>query len=377
VAGCGDSRPPIFTGDTGGGPTSVTNGGGSSGGAGSGSGPISLAEDASAPPGCDAGLQGNVCGCLDLSLLADPPNMYFLLDRSGSMNESNKWVTIRTVIVDVMHRIGPRARFGAAVFPDPRATDACAVGTEAMPLTLGDAPAGTYGSTAALFTEATNVPASGGTPTAATVSKLASTLAGLPGKTFVVLATDGGPNCDAAVMCDQSACIPNIESDTGCSPDGGPNCCAQDPYNCLDSFAAVKAIGDLAAAGIPTYVVGVPGSGPYAGLLNQMAMAGGTARPTTPNYYPVDTADTNAFTATLSAVAAQITATCTLTLSQPPPDPTKVNVYLDGVAVPADPTNGWILSGSTITLEGTTCANVLSGMSLDLRIVAGCPTILR
>ena len=39
-----------------------------------------------------------------------------------------------------------------------------------------------------------------------------------------------------------------------------------------------------------------------------------------------------------------------------------MNVYLDGVAVPADPTNGWTLSGSTVTLQGTsTCAKAASG----------------
>ena len=370
AAGCGEGRPPIFVGD-GVDPNEGTDSGGPNSGTGS------LLQEAGGPPSCDAGLQGNVCGCLDLSLLADAPNMYFMLDRSGSMTDSNKWLTIRTVIADVMHRIGPRAQFGAAVFPDPRAADSCAPGVQVMALTPGDAPAGTYGVATGTFTEATNYPASGGTPTAATVNALAPTLTALPGKTFVILATDGGPNCNATVTCDRSACISNIESDTGCAPDSGPDCCTAQPLDCLDSAATVKAITDLAAAGIATYVVGVPGSGPYAALLNQMALAGGTARATSPYYFPVDTADTAAFTATLSAVAAQITATCVLTLSQAPPDATQVNVYLDGAVVPADPTNGWTLSGATVTLEGTTCASVLAGTSLDLRIVAGCPTVLR
>jgi hypothetical protein len=370
AAACGDGRPPIFIGD------GVNPNDGSDGG-GPNNGTVSLLQEAGGPPSCDAGQQANVCGCLDLNLLADPPTMYFMLDRSGSMTESNKWLTIRTVIADVMHRIGPRAQFGAAIFPDPRAADSCAAGVEVMGRMPGDAPAGTYGVATGTFIETTNYPASGGTPTAATVNALAPKLIALSGKTFVILATDGGPNCNAAAVCDRSACIANIESNTGCSPDSGPDCCAADPLDCLDSAATVKAIADLATAGIATYVVGVPGSGPYSALLNQMALAGGTARPNNPYYYPVDTADTAAFTATLSTVAAQITATCVLTLSAPPPDATQVNVYLDGAVVPADPTNGWTLSGATVTLQGTTCAGVLAGTSLDLRIVAGCPTVLR
>ncbi len=368
AAGCGTGRPPILT-DFGADPETDA---GSSSSLPSGS----LYEEAG-PPSCDAGSQGNVCGCLDLTLLGEPPNLYFVLDRSGSMNDDNKWFTIRSVIADVMHRIGPRARFGAAVFPNPSATDSCSVGVEVMSLTPGDAPAGTYGPAAEGFTFSTNVPASGGTPTAATFTALMPTITAFSGKTFVILATDGGPNCDAAITCDSSACIPNIESDPGCLPDSGPNCCTGEPLDCLDSEATVKAITALAAAGVPTYVVGVPGSGPYAALLDQMALAGGTARPPTPYYYAVDTADTAAFTATLSTVAAKITAACVLTLSAPPPDPNDVNVYLDGVVVPADPTNGWTISGATITLQGTTCASVLAGDALDLRIVAGCPTVLR
>ena len=366
---CGAGAPPL-----------LTSGFGANADGGSNPGPIngdpeggSLFPDA-APPPCEAGVLGGVCGCLDLSLLSDPPNLYFVLDRSGSMNDSSKWLTVRTDIADLMHRLGPRARFGAAVFPSPGA-DQCSVGVQVMPMHDGDSPAGTYGPAAVIFTSSTNYPASGGTPTAATFTALTPTLVALPGKTFAILATDGGPNCDQGTTCDASACIPNIESVPGCS--ATRNCCVQDPSNCLDSAATVHAIAALAARGIPTYVIGVPGSGPYAAVLDQMALAGGTARPTLPYYYAVDTADEAAFTAALTQIAAKVTAACTLPLADAPPDPTKVNVYLDGTVVPADPVNGWTLSGSTVTLVGATCAAVLAGDVLSLRIVAGCPTVLK
>jgi hypothetical protein len=336
-----------------------------------------LPDAALPPPSCDAGFQGGVCGCLDLTLLGDPPNMYFLLDRSGSMNDDGKWTTIRTVIADVIQRLGPRARFGAAVFPDPNADDTCAPGVTVMNPMAGSAPAGVPGATQETFTSATSFPAGGGTPTAATFTALGPSIAAFSGKTFVILATDGGPNCDAHVTCDVSACIPNIEAVPGCDPVSGPDCCSGYSLDCLDSAATVQAISALAARGIPTYVVGVPGSEPYAALLDQMATAGGTARAAAPYYYAVSRSDQAAFTSALASVAASITATCTLNLSEAPPDPTHVNVYLDGVVVPQDPVNGWSLSGTTVTLLGTTCQSVLAGDSLDLRVVAGCPTILK
>ncbi len=364
VVACGVSGPPTDTSEFGGAPHD-------SGVFVEGAPPV-LFQDTGAPS-CEAGLNGSVCGCLDLDLLTDPPNIYFVLDRSGSMNDDGKWLTIRKVIGSVIAALGPRARFGAAVFPNPT-VDVCSVGEQVMPLTLGDSPAGMFGPAVQLFTTATNFDANGGTPTASTLNALTSTLAALPGKTYVILATDGGPNCNDATTCDASACTTNLEG--ACPLEAGVSCCDGDPEECLDTQAAVTAVYAIAAAGVPTYVVGVPGSGPYTGVLDQMALAGGTARSTAPYYYEVTSTDQAAFTATLSTIAAQVTATCTLALSAPPPDPTRVNLYLDGTLVPEDPTNGWTLSGSTVTLEGTTCTDVLSGKALSLRIVAGCPTVL-
>ena len=366
LVACGSAdRPPLDTSTFGGAPA------GNDAGALVEGGRTRLDDPEAGPPSCDA---GDVCGCLDLTLLGDPPNIYFMLDRSGSMNDLGKWTTVRNVIVQVIEALGPRARFGAAVFPDPQA-DVCNAGDQVMPLMQGDEPAGAFGQTASFFLTATDVAASGGTPTAATFSALTPTLTGFAGKTYVILATDGGPNCDYSLSCDASACCSNIEGDPGCAEDGGPNCCAAAPYNCLDTQASVAAIGALASAGVPTYVIGLPESGPYEGVLDQMALAGETARASAPYYYAVDTADDAALASALSAIAAKVTATCTLTLSSPPPDPGMVNLYLDGQLVPQNPTNGWTLSGQTVTLVGTTCSEVLAGDALALRIVAGCPTV--
>lgn len=333
----------------------------------------------SPPPDCDAGTDLGVCGCLELGLFVDVPNLYFVMDRSGSMQDGNKWSTVRSVVGGIVQRMGPRANFGAAVFPSTRSADPCAPGIEVFAPRQGDSPAGVAGPTTVGLLAATNVDPHGGTPTAVTLASLAPSIAALPGRTFVVLATDGGPNCNVEASCGVDKCIPNIESAAEqCQPNKPPNCCDPSvggPANCLDEDATVRAVDALKLAGIPTYVVGIPGSGPYSALLDRVATAGGTARDVPPYYYRVDSVDRAAFDQTLSQVAARATATCVIPLGKAPPDPDRVNVYLDGVVVPGDRTNGWVLDGTTVTLVGDTCDRVLSGEALGVRVVAGCPTV--
>jgi len=332
-------------------------------------------------PTCNAGKDLGVCACTEIGFLTDAPNLYFVLDRSGSMDTNGKWSTIRIVVAQVMKSLGPRANFGVAIFPNPNDSDTCAPGAQVMSVRAGDAPAGTQGPTTSAMLAVTAAPPEGGTPTAATLNGLLPTLSALPGRTFVILATDGGPNCNAQATCDSTMCTYNIENAQGCPTNGAPNCCAQTPQDqlaqlsCLDAQPTIDAVTAIGKAGIPTYVIGVPGSAPYASLLDNLAAAGGTARTNEPLYYAVDSTDEAALTAALAQIAAKITATCTLTLAQPPPDPTHVNVYFDNQPVPADPVNGWTLSGSTVTLVGSACDEVMSGAVLNVRVVAGCPTV--
>jgi len=422
-------------------------------------------------PTCNLGPDGGVCACADQALqLTDVPNIYFVLDRSASMSENGKWQTVVAVLSDLVVRIGPRANFGAAVFPAIDDPTGCTPGQEVFSPMRGDAPAGWEGPTARrLSAVLAELSPSGGTPTAATLALLKQSLSSLPGPTYVILATDGGPNCGDS-GCDAGLCQNNIES-IGATPTGGrclptgPNCCsAATPYgaeSCLDAQPTIDAVQSLASSGIPVFVVGVPGSDVYANLLNELAVAGGTGRevaseagvdaasandtdaafgddageggsdgggddgafasdvsagddtegdtdegggpledsstdtgsvgsvdgapnpaPLGPStqYYAVTTTDQAALSSAMAAIAAKITATCTLTLSNVPPQPDLVNVFLDEKPVPqlaADGSANWTLDGNTATLVGATCANVLAGNVLDVRVVAGCPTVVR
>jgi hypothetical protein len=329
-------------------------------------------------PMCSLGPEGGVCACADEPLAIDAPNIYFVLDRSGSMGELNKWKNVQIVLQNLVAALGPRANVGAAVFPD-RAKSGCWPGAEVFPTRPGDRPAGTLGPTgAALITILAHIPASGGTPTATTLSSLVGTLTALPGKTFVILATDGGPNCNATAACTVDLCTYNIENATGCPPRGPANCCAdpsQGALACLDEEPTIQAVRTIAAAGIPVYVVGVPGSAPYANLLDQLAVAGGTGRGSEPQYYAIDSADQSALEGALSGIAAKITGTCTLSLGNAPPDPGLLNVFFDENAISQSGPDGWTLDGSTVTITGASCQKILNGDVLDVRVVAGCPTV--
>jgi hypothetical protein len=278
-------------------------------------------------------------------------------------------------VATVITQLGARAAYGAAVFPT-QAFDACTTGSEVMPVQAGDS----QGVTAGVFLAATSLTPRGGTPTAATLEALLPELSAFPQLTFAILATDGGPNCDAALSCGVADCTSNMDGAPGCPVAGPPNCC--DPTTgagglaCLDGAETTQAVSALRAAGVETFVMGIPGSAPYADVLDQLAIAGGGARATEPYYYQVDTADTGALGMALAQIAAQATASCTFTLGSAPTDPGELNVYVDGAVVPRDGANGWLLEGTKLTLEGSTCNAIETGTALSITVEAGCPTVM-
>jgi hypothetical protein len=297
------------------------------------------------------------------------------------MIEHNKWSTIINVLGQLVVDLGPRVKIGAAVFPHTRTYQPeCGPGVEVFSPTQGDTPAGWLGPTGvALLTTLGHLSPSGMTPTRITLEALQPQLRAMPGKTYVVLATDGGPNCNSTAACAADQCQLNIESVGACRPTGS-NCCA-DSYqvDCNDGEPTKNAVAAIAASGIPVYVVGVPGSAPYAQLLNELAQAGGTARAPdagagATQYYDVTSTDQAAFEVALRSVAAKVTGSCTMQLNTPPTDPTLVNVFLNENPLAQD--GNWTLTGQTVTIvDPKSCQSILNGDVLDVRVVVGCPTV--
>jgi len=344
---------------------------------------------------CSAGAEAGICACTEIG--QKPTTLYVVLDRSGSMLEDDggplsRWAVTTLALLHiktgVLRRLGARVAVGLAMFPNTgTGGDGCSPGSQFLAPTLGS-PA-TYDQLAKLMNSA--APVRGATPTSATLVALAPKIKALPKPAFVLLATDGAPNCGTA-PCGVDRCTYNIESQPlgdGRVCDATVNCCDDTKVSggmgwaaCIDADATRAAVADLAAAGVKTFIFGAPGSGPYAADLDELARVGGTARtdvaPGQPVYYAATATTQEAFTTALSAVAAKVIDTCIITLENVPADPGITNVLLDGALVPQDAVDGWTwTSDGKVELRGATCARVNAGEIARVAVAVGCKTVTK
>lgn len=201
----------------------------------------------------------------------------------------------------------------------------------------------------------------GGTPTAASLRAARSHLASLEGDGYVLLVTDGAPNCNAALDGRSCTCVATN--------------CVSNHLNCLDDVEAVNAVEELAEAGIRTYVIGYDTAG-WAHVLDRMAAAGATGRTT---HFPVG--DQASLADALSEIGGTLSS-CSYELESVPPNNHRyIRVTVDGVTIPhasvMNDGNGWILEGDrTITLVGDACEALKDGEAHDINIVVECEPIL-
>ncbi|HJZ88688.1 MAG TPA: vWA domain-containing protein, partial [Polyangia bacterium] len=279
---------------------------------------------------------GPSCGGQMFTLMPAPsPNMLLVLDKSGSMGQivasdnNTKWNDVRMAITQLVTQ-DQQIRFGLMLFSSD---GNCGAGLVNVPIGPG---------TGAMVSQIlAGILPSGSTPTAVTlqaadgVTALHDPMRG----NFVLLATDGLPNCGAA---------------------DGP------------TLAAVQT---LAQAQIKTFVIGF-GADTQANpqLLNQMAQAGGTARPGATSYYQVN--NLSELQMAIQAISGSIVR-CTYRLDRPPPDTTQLYVAFDNVLVSQDPVNGWTYdaAGPSLTFHGMACDRLRSGMVMSVAVQYGCPPV--
>lgn len=329
---------------------------------------------------------GTVCACTEIG--QRPPTLYLLLDRSGSMGENapgstrSKWALVRSALLDAksgaLRTLGGRLTVAAAWFPSPSSEDACNTGRQIFDPQRGSTPV--YDALEAKLASA--IPR-GSTPTAASLEAVATALEKVPKPAYVLLATDGAPNCGVG-PCGPEACTYNIEDDQvtfAAKCDATFNCC--DPGKtsrglgwkaCVDLDATTEAAAAIVAAGHKVFVLGVPGTiAEYGKVLDEIAVAGGAPRDGAPRYYAANAPTQEALTEALRSIAGKVVDTCEVRLEGPVADPGVTNVLLDGEAV-----SDWRwTSTETIELTGPACDRVHAGKVASVQVVVGCRTVTK
>ncbi len=323
--------------------------------------------------------------CESTSAVAEPlpATLLFQVDTSGSMNcpaddascltgdptadpDDSRYDVFRQVLGDALMSLPDSSRVGLMHFP---VTFSCAQNTT-------DVAVGELGTNRGAIESALGaITPEGITPTHDAVAFALERLGARSSDEdrYLVLATDG-----ASTVC--------IECDADCSFD------ALD----ADNEAMIDRIEAAAAAEIPTFVIGVPGSQSFRGILSRMASAAGTGRPGCsdggPTYCHYDLTDPSldfgvALRDALVAIGESVVS-CEYPIPANPEgtfDPTKVNVRVtadDGTesAIPRDPsrTDGWDYSDDmdAIILHGPACDTAQSLESGRVDVLFGCPTIL-
>ncbi len=273
-----------------------------------------------------------------------PPRMLLVVDKSGSMNEDaagfgdSKWFATVGALDDVTHTLQDRVEFGLVMYPEGGGEqDQCSAeaGLD-QPVLLNNADA-IVGSLDP-FNGATI--AAGGTPTANALLAARGALNALPaegGQRAIILATDGGPNCNGSLDGQTCRCVST------------PDQCAVFAENCLDDANAIAAANALNQSGFPVFVLGIDGALSFGDVLTGLARAGGTN-----DFFSIGSSD--ALAATIEDITDRVAA-CRFDLPGAP-NADNVTVRVDGVVVGRDTgrQNGWdLIDVNTVELFGSAC----------------------
>jgi hypothetical protein len=338
------------------------------------------------------------CGSTTAAAKVLAPNILIVIDKSGSMVDqpegfaTDKWQALKTALSEALDNAQGVA-FGLEFFPPASCAEGCcplADGDDAIDVPI--APAATSVPLIKAAFDATGP--GGGTPTADALSRAYdyfTTGAGkdLKGERYVLLATDGGPNCNADLTCgdDPDKCTVNLDGECELDDQGNvKNCCVPEGprfnISCLDDVRTVEQITKLAAQGIPTFVVGIPGTEAYSSYLDAFARAGTVPSRGTTDYYAV-TAElgVGGLTDVLRDITTQLVRGCDIELSSIPPKTDLVNVAINCEVVKraeGDATNWQLITSSEpprIELVGEVCDWIKTNGAQRVDVLVGCPTV--
>jgi len=345
--------------------------------------------------GCDRFAGLDECGVTSVEASFSAANVLLVIDKSSSMDdqpdgfELKKWEALKAALAPALAAAEEEMSFGLLLYPFSQQTQipldcfegCCEVpqGPAALEVDIESGVA----SASKVMSALNAAGPGGGTPTAAALDAALfyfTTGAGkdLKGDRFVLLATDGGPNCgESSTICAADHCTPNLD---GLCPAAEGNCCRGEGSYCLDDAAVLQKIRALADASVPTFVVGIPGTESYAEYLDAFATAGGVPNPKrTPAYYAVSAeGGVDGLTRTLRDITTHLVRSCEVDLGPVAPDKRLVNVAVDCDVVPFADGAGWEISDqapNTLVLAGDTCNRVKREGAQRIDVVYGCPTV--
>lgn len=325
--------------------------------------------DAEFDPPVDATL-ADVCVAREQPVERFAAQAIFAIDRSGSMAERvpsgvTRWAALTGALESVLPAVDRELWTGLIQFPlspDPTGTMCGA------PMSVELSPRAQHATELLAALRATR-PA-GGTPTFDVISAARAwydahpALGRIRGR-YIVLATDGAPNCNPALS---SPCA--CTNPVGC---GG----LRGRLSCLDEDRTVARVAEVLRAGYPTFVIGIPGRDEaLEATLDRMAIAGGRARPEAlggPRYYRAE--DATELRGALRSITEELVR-CRF-VTEPLDDPERVLVLINGRVFAHDPTHadGWDWEHSArgeFTLYGAACDEAQRAMRV-VRVVVPCP----
>lgn len=324
--------------------------------------------------GIDAGVDAAVCMPEPVALQRRGAQLMFVVDRSNSMartlddevpgpGEDDRWQVLRDALASTLGRADPLLEVGAEFYPSTSAEGA-RTPQEACMIDTGIDLVPVRNNTPNLLSVFDSTNPAGGTPTALALDEVAEFFERRPAPgipRFVVLATDGGPNCNPDTGIPPSVCICTGRDACG-DPEFGP-------FNCLDEVRTLDAMERVAVdVGVPVYVIGIddPTRPDLADYLDQLADAGGRPRSTDPDerqFYSVRREED--LRGALDEITGSI-AQCVFTLEPVPGEAESLVVRVDDLRIARDGTRmeGWDFTApdrSELTLFGGACARVTEG----------------
>ncbi len=281
------------------------------------------------------------CVPTTLALTPATPTVMLVLDRSQSMSTRfegarTRWQVLTSALADTLPAVDTTMELGALVFPSDGA-QSCSIPAPLLGPALDQVDA--------LIAALGRIGPNGATPTADAIDAASAAVFAVRAASSaraLVLATDGGPDCNSAL--DPRTCE--------CTGGAGGRC--MQPSRCLDDVRTVDRIAAAAARGLPTYVIGIADDTISTGVLDRMAVAGGRARLGTTYYGARSSAELES---ALTAIRDQV-ALCTYLTSSVPDAAGSIRVQVGDTVVAEDATSGWTWvdrNNGELRLSGAAC----------------------